>query len=204
MSSAQEMITAAKANIENLTPEEVAAEVEGGEVLLLDVREPPETARGFIPTALFAPRGILEFCTDVTSPHHIPALVPDQRVIVYSASGSRSALAAARLQDLGYRDVAHLDGGYRRWLDEGWAVLSETAEEGKPTSAQVELVLPDDERRLLLRVRLNGERVGDLLFSANAERDAMLDALTEGAVSVARRPVPIADLSIAESAPPPR
>lgn len=128
MSSVREMVTAAKASIENLTPDEVAAEVDDGEVLLVDVREPAETVRGFIPTAVFAPRGILEFCADATTTRHLAPFVPDQRVIVYSATGSRSALAAASLQDLGYRDVAHLDGGYQRWLDEGWPVLSETNE----------------------------------------------------------------------------
>lgn len=67
--------------------------------------------------------------------------------------------------------------------------------------AQVELVLPDDERRFLLRVRLNDEWVGDLLFSSPAERDTMLGALGEGDFSVVRRPMPLADLSIAEAAP---
>ena len=64
--------------------------------------------------------------------------------------------------------------------------------------ADVELVLPDDQRRFLLQVRLNDEWVGDLLFSSIAERDIMLGALTEGAASVVRRPVPIADFSVVD------
>jgi hypothetical protein len=66
--------------------------------------------------------------------------------------------------------------------------------------AEVELVIPDDKRRFLLQVRLNDEWIGDLLFSSIAERAIMLGALTEGAVSVVRRPIPIADLSIVDAA----
>jgi rhodanese-related sulfurtransferase len=123
MTSVKELVTAARAGIENLTPAEVAAEVDEGEVLLVDVREPGETLKGVIPTAVLAPRGMLEFYADGTASQHLAGFEPARRLIVYSASGSRSALAAASLQDLGYRDVAHLDGGYRRWLDDGWPVL---------------------------------------------------------------------------------
>jgi rhodanese-related sulfurtransferase len=123
MTRVQELVTAAKAGIENLTPAEVAAEVDDGEVLLVDVREPAETMNGIIPTAVLAPRGLLEFYADAMAPYHMAAFDPGRRLIVYSAAGSRSALAAVSLQDLGYRDVAHLDGGYRRWLADGWPVL---------------------------------------------------------------------------------
>jgi hypothetical protein len=66
--------------------------------------------------------------------------------------------------------------------------------------AEVELVLPDDRRRFLLRVRMNDEWVGDLVFGSIAERDTMLGVLTDGAVSVVSRPVPIADFSIVDAA----
>jgi rhodanese-related sulfurtransferase len=127
MTSVKELITAAKAGIENLTPAEVAAEVDEGEALLVDVREPAETMNGIIPTAVLAPRGTLELYADATTPHHMAAFEPFRRLIVYSAAGSRSALAAASLEDLGYRDVAHLQGGYQRWLDDGWPVLPLTS-----------------------------------------------------------------------------
>lgn len=65
------------------------------------------------------------------------------------------------------------------------------------TRAQVELALPDDERRLLLRVRWNGGWVGDLIFASADERDGVLRALTAGEVSVVTRPVPPADFGIA-------
>jgi len=125
MTGVRELVTAARAGIENLTPAEVAAEVDDGdgEVLLVDVREPAETRNGIIPTAVLAPRGMLEFYADATTPHHLPWFQTHRRVIVYSTAGSRSALAAATLVNLGYHDVAHLDGGYQRWLADGWPVL---------------------------------------------------------------------------------
>lgn len=126
MSKVKEMITAAKAGIENLTPAELAAEVDEGDVLLVDVREPAETVDGIIPTAVLTPRGMLEFHADVTTPDHQEWFEPGRRVIVYCADGERSALAAASLQHLGYRDVGHLEGGFRRWLHEGWPTLPPT------------------------------------------------------------------------------
>lgn len=95
MTTVKELVIAAKAGIENLTPAEAAAEIDEGDVLLLDVREPEETARGIIPSAILVPRGTLEFAADPRSPAHVQALDPGLRVIVYSSDGARSALAAA-------------------------------------------------------------------------------------------------------------
>ncbi|MFO7280451.1 MAG: rhodanese-like domain-containing protein [Thermoanaerobacterales bacterium] len=118
MTTAMEMVAAAKAGIENLGPAEVAAEVGRGAVLV-DVREPTETADGVIEGAVLAPRGMLEFHADPATPYHLDALSPERRVVVYCAAGSRSALAARTLQELGYRDVAHLEGGVQAWLADG-------------------------------------------------------------------------------------
>jgi rhodanese-related sulfurtransferase len=79
---------------------------------------------GAIPGAVHAPRGMLEFYADPTSPYHRPEFDPDGRVILYSASGGRSALAAATLQALGYTRVAYLDGGINAWVAAGNAVES--------------------------------------------------------------------------------
>lgn len=72
MVSVMEMIRLAKEQLENLSPGEVAAELERGEVVLVDVREPTETAGGVIPGALMAPRGMLEFHADPSTKYHIP------------------------------------------------------------------------------------------------------------------------------------
>ncbi len=119
MGSVKDMVAAAKAGIENLTPDDLADELAQHDVLLVDLREPTETAGGVIPGALLAPRGMLEFHADPATPYHLEAFEPERRVIVYCAAGSRSALAAKTLQQLGYRDVAHLDGGFKAWVEQG-------------------------------------------------------------------------------------
>lgn len=124
--TASEMVAAARAAIENLTTDEVAAEVADDDVVLVDLREPTETANGVIPGAVEAPRGMLEFHADPSTPYHLEELDPNRRTILYCASGGRSALAVRTLQMLGYRDVAHLEGGFKSWVDEGRPVTRPT------------------------------------------------------------------------------
>ncbi len=113
-----DMVASAKARVQNLTVDQVAAELESPEVVLVDVREPAELASdGVIPGSVHAPRGMLEFHADAGSPYHMAVLDPDKRVILYCKSGSRSALAAATLADMGYGRVAHLDGGIVAWTE---------------------------------------------------------------------------------------
>ncbi len=124
MATAMEMVTAAKAGIENLSPAEVKAELDQKDVLLVDVRELHETKEGVIPGAVLAPRGMLEFYADPTTPYHIAGFDRARRVILYCASGGRSALGAKTLQELGYTDVAHLAGGIKAWKEAGHPVAS--------------------------------------------------------------------------------
>ena len=121
--SAAEMVAEAKGYVENLTPEQVAAEVDGEDVVLIDIREDDERVQnGAIPNAVRAPRGMLEFWADPTSPYHREELDPARRTILYCASGGRSALAADTLQRMGYGNVAHLDGGIKAWKEGGHPV----------------------------------------------------------------------------------
>jgi rhodanese-related sulfurtransferase len=62
---------------------------------------------------------MLEFWADPASPYHRDEFDPDRRIILHCASGGRSALAAVALQDLGYTNVAHMDGGITAWKDAG-------------------------------------------------------------------------------------
>lgn len=118
--SAAEMVAEAKGHVENLTPEQVAAEVEGGDAILIDIREDDERVQnGTVPKAVRAPRGMLEFWSDPTSPYHREEFDPARRTILYCASGGRSALAADTLQRMGYGNVAHLDGGIKAWKEAG-------------------------------------------------------------------------------------
>jgi rhodanese-related sulfurtransferase len=118
--TAAELVAEAKRRVENLTVDEVAAEMAGGDAVLVDLREAEElTANGKIPGSVHVPRGMLEFRADPTSPYHQQPFDPSRRIIVHCASGGRSALAAATLQEMGYRSVAHLEGGITAWKESG-------------------------------------------------------------------------------------
>jgi rhodanese-related sulfurtransferase len=121
--TAAQMVAEAKQRVTNLTVDDVVAERESGDPLIVDVREPAEREQlGSIPGAVSAPRGMLEFFADPTSPYHRPEFDPNRRVILHCAAGGRSALAADTLQQLGYSDVAHLDGGFTAWKEAGQPV----------------------------------------------------------------------------------
>ena len=98
MSSPRDLLNAAKAEIREVDPHEVADRLD--HYTLLDVREPDEYEQGAVPGAIHVPRGQLEFS--------IEGRLADKSapIAVYCAGGTRSAFAAKTLQDLGYRDVA--------------------------------------------------------------------------------------------------
>lgn len=123
MLTAVEMVATARGQVENLTSRAVAEELADGNVVLVDVREPGEREEvGIIAGAVHVPRGLLEFCADPAGPAHRSELMPERRVILHCASGGRSALAAVVLRDMGYRDVAHLDGGMAAWVRDGMPI----------------------------------------------------------------------------------
>lgn len=119
-----QLVQEARASIDNLTPDQVEAEMASDNVTMVDVRDAPELANGTIPGAVHASRGMLEFYADPSSPYYKPELKPDSRVILHCASGGRSALAAHTLRELGYKNVAHLDGGFKAWQAAGKPVKS--------------------------------------------------------------------------------
>ncbi len=123
--SAAQLVAEAKQRVENLTPDQVHAELERGGAVLVDLREPSERVQnGALPGAIHAPRGMLEFYADPSSPYHREGFDPARRTILYCASGGRSALAADTLRQLGYTDVAHLDSGFNGWKSAGKPVES--------------------------------------------------------------------------------
>jgi rhodanese-related sulfurtransferase len=120
---ALELVAQAKECVQNLTPAEVAAELEAPGVVLVDVREREELdAHGTIPGAIHAPRGMLEFYADPGTPYYREEFCPRARTILYCAWGGPSALASRTLKELGYGNVAHLEGGFKAWLAAGYAV----------------------------------------------------------------------------------
>ena len=117
------MVAIARQRIANLSVDQVAADLARGETLLVDVREPEERAQhGHIAGALHAPRGLIEFLGDPTSPYHRVEFDPSRPTILYSGTGARSALAADALRRLGYTRVGHLDGGLKAWKIAGQPV----------------------------------------------------------------------------------
>lgn len=117
--TAAQLVQEAKGNIENLTPDQVEAELSSGKATLVDVRDAPELMAGTIPGSIHASRGMLEFYADPSSPYHKAELNPGDRIILHCASGGRSALAANALKALGYGNIAHLDGGFKAWQAAG-------------------------------------------------------------------------------------
>ena len=116
---AMDLVGEAKKKVENLSAEQVAKELEGGEAVLVDVREPQEREKAAIPGSISAPRGMLEFYADPSLPYHKEEFDPEKRIILHCASGGRSALGAATLKEMGYKNVAHLDGGLKAWQEAG-------------------------------------------------------------------------------------
>jgi rhodanese-related sulfurtransferase len=123
--TAKDLVREARQQVDNLSAEEVAKEMDRG-CVLVDLRDTDERRRdGSIAGAIHVPRGMLEFLADPESPSHRAELGRDKRVVLYCASGGRSALAASTLKGMGYQDVAHLDGGFKAWKKEGKAVQAE-------------------------------------------------------------------------------
>ena len=119
--SVAEMIGKARDQVELIPPETASEELLAGEPLLIDVREPVEWEQ-HVAGALQVPRGLIEFVADPASPRHNTELRPARRIIVYCASGARGALAALTLQEMGYENVANLDGGLKAWIAAGLPV----------------------------------------------------------------------------------
>ncbi len=119
LKTVKQMVAEARERIHTLSVEQVASEIEGGEALLIDLHEDDERfLEGTIPNSLHVPRGMIELSADPTSPLHRHELDPERRIIVYCSSGSRSALAADTLQRMGYKEVAHLEGGMMAWKED--------------------------------------------------------------------------------------
>jgi rhodanese-related sulfurtransferase len=118
-----DMVREAKSRIEELSVEQLEAEIEAGDVTVVDIRDPREQwERGAIPGARSMPRGMLEFWFDPDSKYFRGGLDFDDRYVLYCAGGGRSALAADMLQQLGYTNVAHLTVGFNGWKEAGGAV----------------------------------------------------------------------------------
>jgi len=116
------MLAQANAEIETISVAEARQFVGRDDVVFVDVREAAErAASGGISNSVHAARGFLEFHADPESPLHKPALASGKKLVVYCASGGRSALAAKTLKDMGIANVSSLAGGFAAWKEAGGA-----------------------------------------------------------------------------------
>jgi len=120
--SVKQMMEAANAAVPRITPAQARDMMAKGNTLVVDVRDAPEVAQsGKVAGAVHVSRGMLEFRADPELPSHDKAFDKAKSVIVYCASGGRSALAGKLLKDLGYANVYNL-GGFKDWAESGGAI----------------------------------------------------------------------------------
>ena len=111
-----ELIAAARLLINQISVHEAAELQRLDAAILIDLRDVRELQRmGTVPGAFHAPRGILEFWVHPDSPYHKPVFRTDKKLVMFCASGLRSALAARTLQDMGMENVLDMDGGFTEW-----------------------------------------------------------------------------------------
>jgi rhodanese-related sulfurtransferase len=120
--SVKDLMAAANAAVPRISAAEVKAMAGDPKLLLVDVRDGTEVAAsGKAKGAVHVNRGLLEFRADPESPSHDPAFDRDRTVVLYCASGGRSALAGKTLKDMGFRDVRNL-GAFKDWVEAGGEV----------------------------------------------------------------------------------
>ncbi|TFL19045.1 rhodanese-like domain-containing protein [Jannaschia formosa] len=124
--SSAEMVAEARARIEEVETADLIAQMDDPDLVIVDIRDPRERSRtGYIPGSVHAPRGMIEFWVDPDSPYHKPVFAkPGARYVFHCASGWRSALTVATLQDMGF-EAAHLKEGFSTWEEKGGPVERE-------------------------------------------------------------------------------
>ena len=120
--SVKQMMEAANAVVPKITPAEAREMIAKGNTVVVDVRDTPELEKsGKIAGAVHHSRGMLEFRADPDSPYYDKNFAKDKSIIVYCASGGRSALAGKVLKDMGYTQVYNV-GAFKDWAESGGAV----------------------------------------------------------------------------------
>jgi len=112
--SSQTLVDEAQKNIENLSPSEVKSLHEKKEITLIDVRDIRELWKeGTIENSMHIPRGMLEFWLDPESSYYKTHKIKNiKKMVLFCALGWRSALATKSLVDMGFKNVAHVRGGF--------------------------------------------------------------------------------------------
>lgn len=122
LKSSADLVAAARARIEEVATPDLIARLGDPDVVVVDIRDIRERQRsGFIPGSVHAPRGMVEFWIDPDSPYFKEIFGQDKTFIFHCASGWRSALTVATLQDMGFK-AAHLKDGFSTWQKQGGPV----------------------------------------------------------------------------------
>ncbi len=120
--TAAQMVADARARIEEVETADLIAQVDDPNTVIVDIRDVRERERtGYIPGSVHAPRGMVEFWVDPDSPYYKEVFGQDKRYVFHCASGWRSALTVATLQDMGF-EAAHLKEGFSTWEKQGGPV----------------------------------------------------------------------------------
>lgn len=120
--TAAQMVANARARIEEIETADAITMVTDPKVQIVDLRDPRERERsGFIPGSFHCPRGMLEFWIDPDSPYFKDIFAQDKKFVFHCASGWRSAISVATLQDMGF-DAAHIKEGFSMWEKSGGPV----------------------------------------------------------------------------------
>lgn len=121
--SFNKMMAEANAVIDTVSVHDALDMAEESGVVLVDIRETVERQKnGMVPGAIHAPRGFLEFIVDPAGPMHNEIFVQDKRFLLFCATGGRSTLATRTMVDMGFKNTAHIAGGFAAWREAGGAV----------------------------------------------------------------------------------
>lgn len=113
-----ELVTEAKKHIKEISAVALNGMLEDGKTFhLIDVREDDEWLTGHISTAIHLSKGVIERDIEKTIPNQ------NDEIVVYCSGGFRSALVAWNLQNMGYKNVASLNGGLRGWVESGYTIV---------------------------------------------------------------------------------
>lgn len=134
--SSRALVDAAMSQIRTYTVDQVRSRLGDASVQLVDIRDIRELADGTVVGAFHAPRGMLEFWVDPASPYYKPIFGDEgKEYILFCGAGWRSALTTKTLQDMGMRNVAHIDGGYTEWVKQGGPTETLEAQKARRAAA---------------------------------------------------------------------
>jgi rhodanese-related sulfurtransferase len=126
----RQLVDEAMAEVTTYSVAQVRDKLANSATQIVDIRDIRELNDGTVEGAVHAPRGMLEFWVDPASPYFKPLFGDASReFILFCGLGWRSALAAKTLQDMGMANVAHIDGGWQAWVEQG--APTETLEQNK-------------------------------------------------------------------------